>query len=136
MVSVSWASSRRRAWGKLRPGGKGRPVGVGGGRGLPHRRAPDQAHQGQVAVQPGPGAALIVAQLQFLLPILMEPFHRPAPMRQPPLVGQGAPVQSPGETPFRVARLARQGAFPKQPALRPGEVAMGAMDPDPTGQPL
>src|SRR3712207_3071564 len=97
MVSVSWVSNRRRAWGKLRPGGKGCPVGVGSRRGLQDRIAPDQAHQGQMPVQPRPGAALIVAQAQLLLAVLMEPLDRPPPMRQPQLVGQGAPVQSPGE---------------------------------------
>src|SRR5260370_32800043 len=114
MVSVSWASSRRRAWGKLRPGGKGRPVGVGSGRGLPHRIAPDQAHQGQVAVQPRPGAALVVAQPQFLLAVLMKPLDGPAPMREAQLVGEAPPVQPPGEVPFRVAPRARQGAFAEQ----------------------
>src|SRR5829696_7427329 len=133
IVSVSWASTRRRAWGKLRPGGKGCPIGVGsGGGGFPHRIAPDQAHQGQVSMQPRPGAALVVAQPQFLLAVLMKSLDRPAPMRQPQLVGQAPRVQPPGEVPFRVTRLARQGAFPEQPAHRPGDVSVGAMDPHPT----
>ncbi len=112
MVSVSWASSRRRAWGNLRPGGKGRSVGVSGGRGLPHRISPDQAHQGQVPVQPRPGAALVVAQPQFLLAILMKPFDRPAPTRQPQLVPKALPVQSLDEVPFWVTRPLGRGRSP------------------------
>src|SRR3954454_12842598 len=120
MVSVTWASTRRRAAGKLRPGGKRRPVRGGSGGGFQYRVAPDQAHQRQMALQAGPTPALIIAQPQLLLPILMEAFDGPAAMRQPRLVGQGTAVQSPGAVPFRVARLAGEGLFRQQPAHGPG----------------
>ena len=90
---TSWAKTSRRAAGRLRPGGK-RPRGgslLGGG--LEHGIAPDQAHQGEVPVQPGPAPALVVAEPQLLFPILMEALHAPAPMGQPQLRRQRAPIQ-------------------------------------------
>ena len=93
------ARSWRRAAGRLRPGGKVR--GNGGGRGQPRVAeegiAPHQADQRQVAVEPWPGAALVVTQPQFLLAVLMETLDRPALVSQPKLLGQGAVVEAPGE---------------------------------------
>src|SRR3954453_10778632 len=116
MVSVSCARTRRRASGKLRPGGKSPCLALGGGSSLDHRIAPDQADQGEMPVQAGPTAALIVAQAQLLLAILVESLDCPAAMRQPRLIRYGAPVQSPREVPFRLACLPRQRLFPEQPA--------------------
>src|SRR3954471_13051053 len=87
-------------------------------------------------LQPRPTAALVVAQSQFLLAVLMKPLHAPAPMRQPRLIGQGAAIQPAGEVPFRLARRARQGTFPEQPAGGAGALSVSALDAHPTGQPL
>src|SRR5713226_247239 len=101
MVMVSWASTTRRAAGKLRPGGK-QPRGLRLlCRGLHDRIAPDQADQGEMAMQPGPTPPLVVAQAQLLLAILMKPLDAPAPMRQPQWLPQRPPVQTPGEIVFR-----------------------------------
>src|SRR5262249_20315980 len=100
MVMTRWANTTRRAWGRLRPGGK-RLVRLGllGGR-LHHRITPDQTHERQVAVQARPTAALVIAQAQLLFAIFMEAFDAPAAMRQPQLLPEPPPVQPPGEVPF------------------------------------
>src|SRR5438128_7673311 len=101
MVMTRSARSWRRAAGRLRPGGKVR--GNGGGRGQPRVAeegiAPDETDQRQVAVEPWPGAALVVAQPQFLLAVLMEALDCPALMGQAQLLSQRAVVQRPGEVP-------------------------------------
>src|SRR5690349_11858788 len=136
MVMVSWASTARRAAGKLRPGGK-QPRGLGLLRGGLHDRiAPNQANQGEMAVQPRPTAALVVAEPQFLLAILMETLDAPAPMRQPQLLLQRAPIQAPREIVLRVARRSGQRAFAEQPAFRACDCPVGAVHPHATGQPL
>src|SRR3954468_2203464 len=118
MVMVSWASTTRRAAGKLRPGGK-QPRGLGLLCGRLHDRiAPDQADQGQMAVQPGPTAPLVVAQLQFLFAVLMEALDAPAPMRQPQLRLQWTLVRAPGKIVLRLACRPGQRAFAEQPAPR------------------
>src|SRR4051794_29578292 len=106
MVRVSRTRSRRRASGKLRPGGKGRPLGFGSSRRLENGIAPEETDQGQVTVQARPTAPLVVAQPQLLLPILMEALHGPAPMGQPQLLRQRAAIEPPGPVPFGLARFA------------------------------
>jgi hypothetical protein len=93
---------------------------------------PDQADQGEVAVQAGPAAALVIAQPQLLFPILMEPLDHPTPMRQHRLLGQRVPIEPPGEIPFRVARGIWQGPLADQPADRAGHLPMGPVDAHPT----
>ena len=152
MVTTNWANSRRRARGRLRTGGESRSGGGNWlGAGFPvwrrlrpvvraRRRAarrpaagvaPQQADQGQVAVQPRPGAPLVVAQPELLLAVLMEALDRPPLVGQPGLAGQRPVVQAPGEVPLRLAVVARQRALADQPAQRAGHVAVGAMDPHP-----
>src|SRR3954468_18892893 len=106
MVRTSWASSWRRAAGRLRPrppGGTGLPGGGGGRRGAggcggdEQGVAPQQADQGQGAMQARPGAALVVPQAELLLPILVEALHGPPLMGEPGLAGQGLVVEAPGE---------------------------------------
>ena len=87
MVSVNWISRCRRAAGRLRPGEKGpRSRRLGGG-GTEEGIAPDEANQGQVAVQARPSAALIIAQAQFLFPVLVKPLDGPALVREAELLG-------------------------------------------------
>src|SRR3954470_7353347 len=136
MVSTNWARTCRRAAGRLRPGGKHPCEGAWLGGRVEHRIAPDQADQGEMTVQPGPTAALVVAEPQFLLAIFMEAFHAPAPMRQAQLVFERAAIQAPGEVPFGVAALARQRALPQQPPTGPGHGAMGPVDAHPAPQPF
>jgi hypothetical protein len=87
---IRCARSRRRAAGRLRPGGKVRGEGGGGvGRWDPEEGiAPDRTHQRQVVAEPRPGAALVVAQPQLLLAVLMKALERPALMGQAQLLGQ------------------------------------------------
>src|SRR6266545_7433178 len=123
----------RRAAGRLRPGGKatlrgGRRRLLGCGE---DRVAPEEADQRQVAVQPGPGAALVVAQPELLLAVLVEPLDGPPRVGRAHLRGERGPRPAPGEVPPRVVGLARQRALADQPALRPGPVAVGAVDPEP-----
>src|SRR5438477_4084741 len=138
MVMTRSARSWRRAAGRLRPGGKVR--GNGGGRGQPRGAeegiAPHQADQRQVAVEPWPGAALVVAQPQFLLAVLMETLDRPALVSQSELLGQRGVVQAPGEVPLGLAVLARQRPLADQPAERAGLIATGAVDAQSAGQAL
>src|SRR5215210_6227277 len=120
MVTTKRARSWRRAAGRLRPGGKvrwpGAEVLVGG----QQRVAPEQTDQGQVAVQPRPGAPLVVAEPELLLAVLMEPLHRPARVGPADSHRQRAAIQAPGEVPFRLAGLAAQRMFADQPAFGPG----------------
>src|SRR5437879_13269293 len=95
------ARSWRRAAGRLRPGGKDR--GGGGGLGTTGPKegiAPDETDQRQMAMQRRPGAALVVAQPQCLLAVLMEALDCPALMGQAQLLSQRAVVQRPGEVPL------------------------------------
>src|SRR5947199_2084231 len=128
MVMTRSARGWRRAAGRLRPGGKVR--GNGGGRGQPRVAeegiAPHQADQRRVAVESWPGAALVVAQPQFLLAVLMETLDRPALVSQSELLGQRAVAQAPGEVPLGLVVLARQGPLADQPAERAGLIATGA----------
>src|SRR5947209_1747583 len=114
------ASSWRRAAGRLRPGGK--VGGNGGGGGQPRLAeegiAPHQADQRQVAVEPWPGATLVVTHAQLLLAVLVEALDRPALVRQSELLGQRAVVQAPGEVPLGLAILTRHGPLADQPAER------------------
>src|SRR5215210_1186661 len=100
------ASSARRAAGTLREGGE---AGRGLTGGVEEGVAPDEGDQGEVAMQARPGASLIVAEPEFLLPILMEPLDGPALVGQSELLVEGAVVQGPGEVPFRFAVLTRKG---------------------------
>src|SRR4051794_23452196 len=124
MRMSSWVSSQRRACGKLRPGGKG-PAGprLLGGR-LEHREAPNQADERQVAVQPRPAPALVIAQAQLLFALLREALDRPPPMRQLELLRQRAPIQPPGEVPFGLTVPSGQGPFAEQPSDGPRDLAM------------
>jgi len=90
----------RRACGRVRTGGKGPCRGSGGGV-VGHQEgiAPDQTHQGEMTMQPLPGPALIVAQTQLLLAILMKAFTSPPPMRQARLPLQRQRIQAPGKVP-------------------------------------
>ena len=110
MVRPSWASSRRRARVRLSAGGESRRIGgmllVGEEQG----RTPEQTDQGEMAMQAGPGAPLVVAQTQLLLAILMEAFDGPAAMAELELAIQGGVVQAPGEIPLGLARPLRVSA--------------------------
>jgi len=126
----------RRACGKRCPGGKSRrPSGVIGGGGK-EGITPDEADQGEMPMQPNPGATLVVAQAQLLLPVLMEPLDRPPSMGQACLCLDGALIKSPRKVPLRVAVLPRHGALPDQPAERPCLVAVGTPRPQPADLPL
>ncbi len=87
-------------------------------------------------MQPRPGAALVVAQPELLLAILMEAFHGPALVRQAELVSQRTVIQVPREVPLRLTLLAGHWAFPEQPALRPGDVAVRPLHAQPARLPL
>ncbi len=136
MVRVRRVSRYRRAAGRLRPGGKGpRSSGLGGG-GPEEGVAPDQADQHQMAVEAGPGAALIIAQAQFLFPVLVEALDGPVLVGEVDLLGQRVTVQVPGEVPFGLAGVAGQRVLADQPAERAGDVSVGPVDPEPAGLPL
>src|SRR3954451_1366027 len=127
MVIRSWAKTRRRAAGRLRPGGKAPCRGRGLSGGLKHSIAPDQADESKVAVQPVPASALIVAKSQLLFAILMEALDTPAPIGQPQLGLQGATIHAPGEVPFGITGLTRQRPLRDQPTGRASDVAMSTM---------
>src|SRR5579859_7318666 len=133
MVRPSWVSNRRRARVRLFGGGESRRIGgvllVGQEDGV----APEQADQREVAVQARPGAALVVAQTQLLLAVLMEAFHRPAAMAELELTGRGGVVQAPGDVPLGFPLVPGHGPFAKEPTERTGHVAVGAVDTQPTG---
>src|SRR4051812_26985850 len=78
IVITSRAKRRWRAAGKLRPGRNRPRRGSLLGRGAEHGIAPAQAYQGEMAMQPGPTTALVVAEPQPLLAIFMEAFQTPA----------------------------------------------------------
>src|SRR5437016_5030384 len=99
-VSTSAARSSRRAAGRLRLGGK---AGRGVPGGVEQSVAPDEADQGQVAVQARPGPSLVIAQPELLLAILMEALHRPALVGQAELLGHRTGIKLPGEVPLRLA---------------------------------
>src|SRR6266487_3688078 len=124
------ARSARRAAGTLREGGKA-------GRGLTgsveERIAPDEGDQGQVAMQTGPGATLVVPESELLLAILMESFDGPPLMSQSELVVERTVVERPGEVPLRLAVLTRKGTLTDEPAERSGRVAMRALHAQPAG---
>ncbi len=65
-----------------------------------------------MAVQAGPGAALIVPQPKLLLPVLVEALNGPALVGEAELLGERMLVQVPGEGPLGFAGLARQRALP------------------------
>src|SRR5439155_19899407 len=83
----------------------------------------------RAAVPARPGAPLAVAAPEFLLAVLVEALDRP------PRVGPADPrrprdpVEAPGEGPLRLAGAAGQRALADRPALRPGDVAVRAVDP-------
>src|SRR5438128_228613 len=106
--------------GQTASGGKDRCGGGGlGTTGPKEGIAPDETDQRQMAMQPRPGAALVVAQPQFLLAVLMEALDGPALMGQAQLLSQRAVVQRPGEVPevpLGLAVLAGEGPLADQPA--------------------
>ncbi len=75
MERSSAAKRSRRAAGRLRLGGK---AGRGLTGGVEERVAPDEADQGQVAVQARPGPPLVVSQPELVFAILVEPLNQPA----------------------------------------------------------
>src|ERR1051325_83433 len=131
---VSRAKSWRRARGRLRPGGKAsvRRGGLSGG--LRDRVAPEEADQSQVAVEPRPTAALVIAQPQLLLPILVEPLDHPAPVGELQLVLERAALEPPGEVPFWIPARPWQWALPDEPAQGPGVLALSPMHAHAAGQ--
>src|SRR5215216_5036417 len=124
------ASRSRRAAGRFR-------VGVKAGRGLTggvdERIAPDERHQGEMAVQAGPGPSLVVAEAELLFAILMEALHGPALVSQAELVVKRSGIQRPGKVPLRLAVLTRKGTLADEPAEGTGGVAVGAVDPQAAG---
>jgi hypothetical protein len=86
--------------------------------------APDEGDEGEVAVQARPGPSLVGAAAELVLPGLVGALHGPALVRQAELVGDRAVVQRPGEVPFGLAVLSREGTLTNEPAERAGGVAM------------
>src|SRR6478609_5585444 len=84
-----------------------------------------------MAMQARPGSALVVAEAEFLLAILMEAFDSPALVSQSELIVERAVVQGPGEVPRRFAVLTRKGTLADEPAEGPGGVAMCAVHAQP-----
>src|SRR5918912_2570506 len=124
------ASRSRRAAGTLRVGGK---AGHGLTGGVEEGVAPEEGDQGQMAGQARPGPPLVVAEPEFLRPVLMEALHSPALMGQAELVVERAVIQGPGEVPCRLAVLTGKRPLADEPAERAGGVAVGAVDAHPTG---
>ena len=118
--STSAASRVRRAAGTLREGGK-----AGGGLtgGVEQSVAPDEGDEGEVAMEARPGPTLVVAEAELLLAILMKPLDGPALVGQSELIVDRSVIQRPGEVPFGLTVLTRQGALADQPAERTRRVA-------------
>ena len=95
--------------------------------------APDEGDQGEMAVQARPGPALVVAEPELLLAILMEALDGPALVSQAELVVERAVVEGPGEVPLRFAVLTRKGTLADEPAERAGGVAVGAVNTEAAG---
>ena len=137
MVMTNWASKSRRTWTRLAIRGENQRVCAGGlnlslGDGVHEGATPEETDWRQVPVQPRPETALVVAQPQELLAILVEPLDGPATARDLELAFQGKVVQVPGELPARLLLLPRQGPLSKKPALRTDLVTHSAMGSDPT----
>ena len=75
MDSSKAARRVRRAAGRLRLGGKAGCCLAGG---VEEGVGPDEGDQGEVAMQARPGAALVVAEPEFLLAVLVEPLNQPS----------------------------------------------------------
>src|SRR5215210_7122906 len=119
------ARSVRRAAGRLRLGGGAAPCLAGG---VQESVTPDEGDQGEVAMQARPGPALVVAQPELLLAVLVEPLDRPALVGQAELRVERAVVEGPGEVPLGFAILTGQRALSDQPAEWAGGVAVSAVD--------
>ena len=74
-----------------------------------------EQHQGQVAVQPRPVAALVVVQAQFAFGVLVKPLHDPAHVQQTDLFLQTEFIEAPNQGLLAVAPMARQGTLPDEP---------------------
>src|SRR5262252_1199463 len=120
----------RRSAGAAAEGGGARGLrgvglvgGRGGGQALQDQEGVGEPDQGQVAVQAGPGAALVVVEPALPLGVLVGLLDGPAGVGQGDQPRQGrlqGPAGQPQEELLGLPLVPRQGALAQEPADRPG----------------